>query len=288
MTRALAAAFVVIAATAAAQVGPRVPGVDATERRERYGKPRDRERAEPAELWQITNGAFERRNVRVRGHLSPTTDRRYWLLREGGGEALIIPMELGGSLRELQGRRVEVVGYVRLLHHDQGICEVRPQVFPQSYCDDPDLPPTPNLKDHPGFPRYSITAWTTLELTGFDAKGRGGPTSPLADLLDGEPSKEKVTVRGRFCGAGLCGGLATPPPEADAWVLVDGDTAVWVVGRKANGKGFRLDPRYQGDTARWVEVTGQVERCGPVPCLRAKSVALAAPPKPEEPEDPEG
>lgn len=274
----LLAAGLLIAAASAAQVGPRVPGVGHEDRDVRIGKGRAGQPADPAELSQITSGAFDRRNVRVRGHLSPTSDQRYWLLREGGGEALVIPLELGGSLREMQGRRVEVVGYVRQLHDDQGTCQIGREVYPQSYCDDPDLPPTPNLAEHVGFPRHSITAFTTLELTGMDA-GRDAPASLLADLLAGTSPREKVTVRGRFCGAGLCGSLSAAPPAPGAWVLFDGETAVWVVGKKPSGKGFRLDPEYRGDTTRWLEVTGQVERCGATPCLRAKRVALAAPPK---------
>jgi hypothetical protein len=90
------------------------------------------------------------------------------------------------------------------------------------------------------------------------------------------PSRRPITVRGRFCGAGLCGNPSGPRPTPEAWVLADTDVAVWVVGRAARGNGWRLDPTYAGDTSRWLEVEGTIERCGPEPCLRARRVELTA------------
>jgi hypothetical protein len=54
---------------------------------------------------------------------------------------------------------------------------------------------------------------------------------------------------------------------------------VWIVGKEPKGKGWQLDRTYQGDTSRWVEVTGRIEPCGAARCLRARSVALV--PRPD-------
>jgi hypothetical protein len=92
-----------------------------------------------------------------------------------------------------------------------------------------------------------------------------------------------VTVRGRFCGRRLCGGLSTPAPGGDAWVLERDGAAVWVVGRQAKGAGWRLEPLSTGDTSRWLEVVGRVQTCGATRCLRADSVALVRSPEPPKP-----
>jgi hypothetical protein len=100
------------------------------------------------------------------------------------------------------------------------------------------------------------------------------------DVLGADaPSDEPVRVVGRFCGANLCGGLG-PRPHPSAWVLQDEDASVWVIGKEPKGKGWRLDPTYQGDTSRWIEVVGRVEPCGATRCLKAKSIALAPQPSP--------
>jgi hypothetical protein len=78
--------------------------------------------------------------------------------------------------------------------------------------------------------------------------------------------------------------LNEPAPSRDAWVLADGSSAIWVVGRQPKGSGFSLDPAYKGDTRHWLEVKGRVGHCGAVRCLRAKSVALVAS-REEEPQD---
>jgi hypothetical protein len=93
-----------------------------------------------------------------------------------------------------------------------------------------------------------------------------------------------VTVVGLFAGRNLFGDL----PEGSArtpgdWVLKLGPSAVWVTGKKPEGKGWRLDPAYKGDTVRWLQVTGRVETQGDITYLRATKVALTAPPK--EPEE---
>ena len=178
-------------------------------------------------------------------------------------------------MKALVGRRVEVEGYVRRLVENQGTCKIGPRtVVPASYCENPELPPTPDLQgESASWPRVSITTWYVGDLTTPEGK-RGDARDLIGDILDTQGSSGKpVRVVGRFCGASLCGGLgAAPSPKA--WALFDEVTAVWVIGKDPAGKGWRLDPTYRADTARWLEVVGRVEPCGATRCLRAKSVAL--------------
>jgi len=61
-------------------------------------------------------------------------------------------------------------------------------------------------------------------------------------------------------------------------VIKDGPVAVWVVGRSPRGNGWSLDLDSQGDTTKWVEVTGKLERKGGVTRIKAGEVAWVAPP----------
>jgi hypothetical protein len=86
---------------------------------------------------------------------------------------------------------------------------------------------------------------------------------------------------GQFRGANLCHDLPgeTRRNPAD-WVLLTSEGAVWVTGRRPAGRGFQLDPRHRGDTARWLEVTGKIEMAGGARYLKASKVALLG--RPEE------
>ncbi|MFN8091074.1 MAG: hypothetical protein U0599_02380 [Vicinamibacteria bacterium] len=85
-----------------------------------------------------------------------------------------------------------------------------------------------------------------------------------------------VRVVGKFRGRNLYGDLTGPAPRG-AWVIKSRRHAVWVVGRRPAGRGFRLDPDLARDTTQWLEVTGVVETSDGAPRLRARSVALAPP-----------
>jgi hypothetical protein len=121
-------------------------------------------------------------------------------------------------------------------------------------------------------------------------KPRASPTGLLAiEDLVGRPAalaRETVRVRGQFRGKNLFGDLASVGAPADAWVIKDGESAVWVSGRRPKGNGWSLDPESRSDTVRWVEVVGKIETRDGVTLLKASQVALVPPPKPEvaEPE----
>ena len=94
----------------------------------------------------------------------------------------------------------------------------------------------------------------------------------------GQLTKETVKVRGQFRGRNLFGDVETGGAPADGWVIKDGPFAVWIIGRRPKGKGWSLDPESRGDTTKWVQVTGRLDRKGGVTRLRAEDVELVPPP----------
>jgi hypothetical protein len=243
---------------------------------------------QPVDLKDVTDGLMERKAVRVQGQLGPLQalgQAQYFELRDLGSVVIIPLPEMIHDMPTLLGRRVEVVGFVRQLVREQGLeeCDFTPR--PASYCRDPTLPPTPDLKDEKsGWPTWSITIWSISDASPLNfRKGEALRLSDSLGTLQGGERRD-VRVAGRFCGVGLCGPPPTPPPHPTAWLLQDGQEAVWVIGKEPRGKGWRLDPTYAADSRRWLEVAGRLERCGSAVCLRAKSVALSAPPGVAEPE----
>lgn len=263
-----------LAATAAAQdMPPRMP-LPADPYATQYGAP------QPADLSDLMLTGNSHHAVVVRGDIAFLDPQsRYFLLQDGAMSVVLIPVgEIGSSVRDLMGRHVEVVGLARELVAKQDTCQIPGgRSVPQSYCDDPDLPPTPDLTaDRVGWPRMSITAWSISDAAGFGTQRRSLELSSLAALLAGTPTPNKdIRVAGRFCGANLCGGMG-PPPEVAAWAIEEDGTAVWVVGKEPKGNGWQLDPAYKGDTARWLEVVGRLQPCGRTRtrCLRARTVTL--------------
>jgi hypothetical protein len=240
-----------------------------------YGPP------QPAELWDLTSGVFDRRPVIIKGELGQLERKdgmTYNDLREKGGHAVIVMVPvLVESADRLLGRRVEVVGLVRALQERQGTCQMSLQTYPQSYCDDPGLPPTPDLtSDRMGWPRVSITIWSIEDVTPLERR-----TPSESGSLDGPPGT-RVTLLGQFAGANLGGELPSKAPEPGAWVLKTGEAAIWVVGKEPKGKGWSFDPAYRGDVGKWLEVQGRLATCGTLPCLRANRLTLTARPAGEE------
>jgi len=242
-----------------------------------YGPP------QPVELSDIAFGSYQHQAVVVRADIGPLDLRgQYWMLMDGGASVVLILVgELAGSARELMGHRLQVTGLVRELVPRQDTCPGpggRP--YPESYCKDPELPPTPDLSgDRTTWPKWSITAWALSDAGEPGGRRKGAlERSALFELLSAATLPEKdVRVSGRFCGARLCGDGLGAPPEPSAWAIDDEGTAVWVVGKPPQGKGWRLDASARSDTARWLEVTGRLVPCtgsAGARCLKAKTVVL--------------
>jgi hypothetical protein len=128
-------------------------------------------------------------------------------------------------------------------------------------------------------------AYSAAEVDGGGDKPRMTPTGLLAiEDLTGRPArlaKETVRVRGQFRGKNLFSDLPPAGAPVDGWVIKDGDSAVWVSGRRPKGNGWSLDPESKSDTTRWVEVVGKIETKDGITFLRAAQVALVPPPKPD-------
>jgi hypothetical protein len=136
-----------------------------------------------------------------------------------------------------------------------------------------------------GFWFWSYSAVETGGESGREGRALATPSGLLAiEDLVGRPArlaKETVRVRGQFRGKNLFGDLAAAGAPVDGWVIKDGDSAVWVSGKRPKGNGWSLDPDSRSDTNRWVEVTGKIETRDGVTLLRAGQVALVPPPKPD-------
>jgi hypothetical protein len=124
--------------------------------------------------------------------------------------------------------------------------------------------------------------WFWAYSLGPERPSRAGRTGLLAleDLI-ARPEHlagETVRVVGQFRGKNLFGDLEAEGAPDDGWVIKDGAFAVWVIGKKPRGSGWSLDPTSRSDSARWVQVTGRLDRKGSVTRLKATEVALVPPP----------
>jgi hypothetical protein len=201
-------------------------------------------------------GAYKRRAVRVKGVVQTYPDvsggRRY-VLREGKDRVGLVPCPgVASEFDDLASRwpRLEVTGVVT---------------------------GEPGAGSDAMLPSVAVLVWAFADLSPLEQPGRQSAGVALGDLLragDAPPGK-KVVVKGQFGGRNLLGDLpAASAPEVSAWVLRDGRDAIWIVGKRPEGPGFKLDPDYAPDAARWLVVEGKLERCGAVICLRARRVSL--------------
>jgi hypothetical protein len=244
----------------------------------RYGTP------EPLDLYRIANNGdqYQRTNVVTSGDLRVlTSSRDYLVLVDGAARVLVIPAV--GDAHEASrvlGRRVQATGIVRVLPSRQETVACRGQRMLASQCEDPELPPLPDARSD--WPGVSISVFNLSDIGTSEARPAGpGGIDLVALATDGaRHDGETVTVVGLFAGRDLYGDLPAGSARTQAdWVLKLGPSAIWVTGKKPEGKGWRLDPAYKGDTARWLQVTGRVEAQGEVTFLRASKVALTSPPK---------
>ena len=214
---------------------------------------------------------YQQRMVRTRGLFEPGDDRGEYLLREEHDRLLLLPFAEGTEVEILMGRSVDVVGVVR---------RIRPKQYVNGEdldkIEDPELPVLP--PPDPALPRVTLSILSMFDATPLAHRSSSG--DGLADLVQGAgPGGRPVKVVGQFRGANLFGDLEDlPGRDGDAFVLKDGDTAIWVVGKAAAGKGFRLDPRLQADTRFWIEVEGRLEPCPGQTCLRARRIQLTTRP----------
>ena len=214
---------------------------------------------------------YQQHMVKTRGFFEPGDDRGEYLLREERDRLLLLPFAEGADIEILMHRSVDVVGVVRRIRPKQYINQEDLDKI-----EDPDLPVLP--PPDPALPRVTLTIVSIFDATPLARRSDG--SGGLAGLgQDAGAGARPVKVVGQFRGANLFGDVPDlPGRDADAFVLKDGDTAIWVVGKAAAGKGFRLDPRLQADSRFWLEVEGRLEPCAAQTCLRARRVQLTARP----------
>jgi hypothetical protein len=232
------------------------------------------------ELERIANSpeTYQRQSVVTKGVLEPLDFQGTWSLSEGSARVVLVLGEsLGSDLRTLQGRRVEVTGVVRFLKS----CAKEPpcRLGHCSVCEDPELPPLPEARLD--WPRASITIFSLFDISPSGERARESERSSVADLMADPASLvgREVRLVGQFRGRNLFGDLpADSQRNRSDWVLKEGEHAVWVTGKKPQGKGWRLDPELRTETRWWLEVVGSAEPAGGVLYVRAKRVSLTAEP----------
>ena len=88
-----------------------------------------------------------------------------------------------------------------------------------------------------------------------------------------------VSVVGQFRGRNLFHDLVdAPADDPDAFVLRASNAAIWVIGLRARGKGFVLDPKNRADTGHWVRVTGTVSGSPGRVWIRGQQIEMVASP----------
>lgn len=248
-----------------------------------YGPPR------VVDLDSIVLGdGYQRAHVITEGEVSPFQQGQYWTLGQGTSTVLIIPgRDFDASeLDKVVGlRRIEVRGIVRLIRPKEYL---GPTGMDLDLVEDPLLPPMPPPRFEQGWPRISITAFAIRDRTSPESsrpKEAGGGMG--RQILD-EPSAysgKTARIYGQFRGRNLFADLpANSARGKDDWVLKDGDTALWVMGKAPKGQGWKLDLDYKGDSKNWLEVEGKPEVANGIVYLKASKVLMSKAPGNEKPE----
>jgi hypothetical protein len=221
---------------------------------------------------------YQRQTVVTKGFLEPLDFRAYWSLSVGGARVLLVLGDgYGSDIQTLQGRHVEVTGVVRLLKS----CAREPpcQIGHCTLCDDPDLPPLPDPRAE--WPRASITIFSLFDISPSGERAREKEQPSLADVIadPGSMAGREVRIVGQFRGRNLFGDLPAESQRSTSdWVLKEGEHAVWVTGKKPQGKGWRLDLELKTETRWWLEVVGSATVAHGVVYVRAKRVSLTTAP----------
>jgi hypothetical protein len=231
-----------------------------------YGKP------EVVPLDEIVRhpDRYKKQMVRTQGFFEPGVDHGQYLLHEGHDTVLLLPVTAGSEVELLLGRRVEVTGVVRKIRPKQYLMGVD-----LDKVEDPDLPVMP--APDPMLPPLTLSFFSISDATPLTHAPGDVGGGVLQELLQHpEAQRHSASVVGQFRGANLFGDVPDlPGHDSDAFVLKEGDTAIWVIGKPAAGKGFELDPRSKGDTRFWLEVEGRLAPCGGQVCFKARRVRMA-------------
>jgi hypothetical protein len=208
--------------------------------------------------------AYQRNHVIVTGDLEQIGSQ-YWGLRSGGSRVLLIAhLEVdSGLFMQSLGRRVQIRGIVRMIRNKERVGN--PPVD-RDLIDDPNLPVLPPPSSE--LPRVSITALAIRDPEGGE-NGKATEASAGMERLPGKTTR----ILGQFRGRNLFGDLPAGSARGkDDWVLKDGETAMWVMGKAPKGDGWKLDLDYKGDSKTWLEVEGKLETVNGITYLKASRV----------------
>jgi hypothetical protein len=224
----------------------------------RYGDPID---VSLEDLIQMPEPYYERA-VRTSGSLDMlmTTGERIWALRSFTGRVLLVPMrEVYGRFEDEAsrwiGRDIEITGLVQRGQDPERNTPIAVLYFWSFYGPEEEKP-----KDRA--PSEEVA---------------------LEDLLrrPGQWDGRKVSVVGQFRGANLFGDLPSASRRKSSdWVIKNDVFAVWVTGKKPEGKGWKLDAKLRRDTGKWIAVEGRVRTYRGVVYISADEVALTKAPSP--------
>ena len=261
--------------------GANPPGQATRPSEANYGPPR------VADLDNIVLGdGYQRAHVITEGEVSPFQQGQYWTLRRGTSTVLIIPgrdFDTSELDKVVGAKRIEVRGIVRLIRNKESI-----QGVDLDLLEDPLLPPLPPPRFEQGWPRISITAFALRDRTSSDSGRRKETGGGIGRQILDEPaaySGKTARIYGQFRGRNLFADLpANSARGKEDWVLKDGDTAMWVMGKAPKGQGWKLDLDYKGDTKNWLEVEGKPEVINGVVYLKASRVLMSKAPVSEKPE----
>ena len=257
---------------AAAQVTVQAPGMKVPERKA--------DRA-TSELRRHRAGGARPRQRRRRAATSRASTAPYFALEQGTERVMVIPMPGSSALLEsLLGRGRRGRGFRAPAVRAPGRSAWTR--MPQSYCDDPDLPPTPDRAGRPDWPRCR-SRYGARSTRDAERNCTAGDRGSLADSA----RRRRIRRAGHGTRSVLRRVPVREPGHAGARArrMADRPTATrpsGYVGKEPRGKGWRLDPGYAADASRWVEVTGKVVACGAARCLRASKVELAPAPRPPD------
>jgi hypothetical protein len=257
--------------------GSNPPGRSASPSDANYGPPR----VVDIETINFAIDSYQRTQVLVEGEIEVLAQGQYWTIRQGSASLLVLAgHNLNRDTLEKNvgtGARMEIRGVVRRLRAKEYVMGVDLDLI-----EDPTLPVLPAPAFDQGWPRNSITALAVRERAGSQSGSREITTGGLAAQILDEPSAysgKTTKILGQFRGRNLFGDLpANSARGKDDWVLKDGDTAVWVMGKAPKGDGWKLDLDYQGDSKSWLEVEGKPEVVNGVVYLKASRVLIAKAP----------
>ena len=250
-----------------------------------YGPPR------VVELEALLLGdGYNRAHVITEGEVNVFEPGRYWTLGHAAARLLIIPgRDFDPSeLDKVAGLRTEIRGIVRLIREKQYI---GPTGVDLDLAEDPLLPPMPPPQFERGWPRISITVFSIRDRTNPETMRPREAGGGIAWQILNDPAAyfgKKTRVYGQFRGRNLFADLPAESSRGkDDWVLKDGDTAMWVVGKAPRGEGWKLTLDYKGDSKSWLDFEGKPEVANGVLYLKATKVLMSKAPDKERPEPPQ-